>query len=184
MRIKSVLKSLLVASFLVACSSMAADSKGKHIRVDEKAGKVFIKKGERESSFSLNLPKNFDVEVVYKQSQGDFEIVAYQYVNVGDAATQIQVIDAKQMKLQWRKEIPGFNLSKPLVTEGALYFANSDYVARFDLKSGKIVWEQEGVNSKYGFEGGDEISIKDGVVHFSDKFKAKASSGQILGGKK
>lgn len=184
MWMKSLVKLFFVTFMAVACSSLAADSKGKHIRIDEKAGKVFIKKGESESSFNLDLPKGFEIEVLYKQSQGDLEVVAYQYVNVSDAATQIQVIDSKKMKLQWKKEIPGFNLSKPLIDENHLYYANADYVAKFDLKSGKKVWEKEGVNASHDFVGGEAIVLKDGVVHFSDKLKINASSGKVMGGKK
>lgn len=189
----SILKSLaqlfIAVPLLVACGHLPADasessSTSKSVRVLEKEGKIAIRKGSKESSFNLFLPKGFEIEKVFKQSHGNYEVISYQYSNGEEAGSQIQVINSKDMKLIWRKEIPGFNLAQPLIKGDAIYVALVDYVAKLDLKSGKVLWKKEGIHSSHEFIGSDEITLKNGVVHFSDKLKIRDSNGQFVGGGK
>lgn len=180
--VKSLSQFFLAITFLMACPHLSAVSS--QVRVSEKEGKVFIKNGTKESSFSLSVPKGFDVEKVFKQSHGNYEVISYQYSNGEEAGSQIQVINSKEMKVEWKKEIPGFSLAKPLIDDGAIYVALVDYVGKLDLKTGRVLWKKEGVHSSHEFIGSDEIILKNGVVHFSDKLKINAKNGKFVRGQK
>ncbi len=184
-RLFAITYASMLACFLMACGHLAADVKSqRQVTVSETDKKITIKKGEKQTSFSLDLPKGFEVESVFKQSHKNLEVIAYQYSNGEEAAAQIQVIDSESLKKLWQKQIPGFNLSQPLIKDGAIYFAVVDYVAKFDLNSGKVLWEKEGVNASHDFIGSDKIEIKNGVVHFSEKLKISDGDGKFIGGSK
>lgn len=144
-------------------------------------GKVFVKNSKgKETSFPLFIPKGFDLEKSFAQSHGIYEVISYQYANGEEAGSQVQVIDSNGMKVMWRKEIPGFNMAKPLVAGEAIYVALVDYIGKLDLKTGKVLWKKEGIHSSHEFIGTDKIILKNGIVHFSDKLKVRAADGQFV----
>lgn len=187
------LKFFLAVLFLGACAGTSAKSSDKQkvlkpeaakssIRVFEKKNQFAVEGKGKSHNFDLHLPKGFEVEKVYEEEAQNYKVLAYQYSNGEEAGSQVQVLDMSGPKLLWRKQIPGFNLSKPLVVDGAVYISVVDTVSKFDLKTGKVIWEKEGVNASHDFIGGEDIRIEKGVVHFSDKLQVRDKDGQFVKG--
>ena len=169
-----LMRSFLALS-LVSLNAWATDG----VSISQKKNQILIESGSQKKSHSLDLPKDFDLEIQYTLKTKAHIVVAYQFASVGDAAIKVQVIDAKTLKLLWKEHIAGLNLAKPLIYNGRLFVGMDDRTLSFDLKSGKKLWDKEGLSQKFDYYGGGALKLKGKLIQLESKLLIDPVSGKV-----
>ena len=93
----------------------------------------------------VSLPKDFYLESVRYELTGNLVVLVLSISDSESGSTLVSVFDPARFVLVWTTEVPSFNASPPLVTDGFVYLGAFGTVAKLDLLSGVRLWMHSGL---------------------------------------
>ena len=102
-------------------------------------------------SINLNIEYNCWITKSYICPKEDSLYVFYTYRDEEGAMSEITLIqkDKQSLKLNWRLDVQGFNLSCPLVTNNSIFIATNNLIGSINPVSGLYNWKVYLNSQKY-----------------------------------
>jgi hypothetical protein len=72
-------------------------------------------------------------------------LLIYEKGSVDNVLSYISAYDKKTYKKLWTNQIGGFNYGEPLIQNENIYLTSIGYISKINLKTGKILWEHQGL---------------------------------------
>ncbi len=111
------------------------------------SGTPYVIKNEKlyigKSNKGISLTKEGNIEKLYYfLFKGDLVLVTG-LSSGGEGWGEITKVDIPQGKIEWKTNIPAFNVGKPLQEKEVAYISGVGFVGKLNLQTGKFIWKQE-----------------------------------------
>jgi hypothetical protein len=123
--------------------------------------------------FKIKLDRYENITHVYFADL-DNDILMLCESELGDGASGfIMRLDGKTLKTEWRRHIPGFNVTPGLIEGKYAYLGAIGFAAKIDLGTGTYIWEHPDFYRTYdesgAFGGFDSLEIKGVEIVYTEK---------------
>ena len=116
-----------------------------HIKINGNGRRT---KGDRTRRFNLRVDGLIE-RVYYSEYRGDLLLVCeLDYAETGEGV--VTLLGQPSMRARWSQRFGTFNVGEPLRDGRHLYVTTIGFVARLDLSTGEVVWQQDDLYGRAG----------------------------------
>lgn len=166
---------------LILFSSLWATSGNFSASFSEDSRKLQLVAKGKQARIDLEIPKDMEITHKFSNQTDDYYTLTYQFQDFEAANAVVLVIDKKTLKVVWRKKLDSFNVSMPLVQGDFIYFSSYGTVYKYELKTGKPVWQHKGLDKTLDFVGSENITQNGQWIVFSEKVSVNDKTGSVGG---
>ena len=110
---------------------------------------------------TIHLESEMYLEKTFITENKENIYIFYTFEEFDSGGSRALCVDKKTLKINWDHSIGGFNLSKPLVKNDAVYIASLDHLSKLSLKTGEFYWRLDSLYQKYKINYVEKTIFKD-----------------------
>lgn len=118
---------------------------------------------------SINIGENFYVRKINFYEYENQVIIFFEITNDEVASNMVYCLDRHTFNTSWTASLWTFNLTVGQCNQGILYLGAGENAYALDIKTGKILWQTEGLYHLHGFYSFDSISLVDNTILLTGK---------------
>lgn len=129
---------------------------------------------------NIDFDKYFYTRKIHYFESDKHAIIFFEITNDDGSYNTVYCLNKNDLSTVWQTKLFSFNLTVGKAENHTLYLGAGENAYALDIKTGKLLWQTEGLYHQHGFNIFDSIDITDKTILLTGKSFSKDHAGRML----